>query len=276
MVGVINPNDTETLAIQQAYAKNATLMFSPGEYFPSETLPTTSTTSTTSSATASATATTATTTPTAAASSSSSSLSGGAIAGIALGGAIVLIIGAALVYLCGRQRTLGEIIRHSQYAPPPPSYLSGPSHPSMTSSAAFSPKSPNIEVDALGFHQFSGQYDRSAAETESYRSRSPPVDEAREQMIPTLRINGSSEPTSPASADTPLMRRPTPQSLGREDGTSLMTALSDQYQPVPTEISPPLRMTGESMQIGPHELSVESDRNYLPYKSPEFRGEPGT
>ncbi|CZR50740.1 uncharacterized protein PAC_00614 [Phialocephala subalpina] len=293
MVGVINPNKTETFAMQQAYAKNATLMLSPGEYFPKETAPSTSTTasstSTTASSTSSSTSTptstlTSTPTPTAAVDSSHPVLSGGAIAGVAIGGFAVLLIGAALIYLCGRQKTMGEIIRHSHYAPPPPSYLPTPGHMSMASSTGYPPKVPNLDVDALGFRRFSeaqrSPYDRSAAETESYRSRSPPLDDAREQMIPSLNVSGSPGGTSPARAESPLMRRPVPLSPGMGP-LSPMTPTGDRHrdEPVASEIPQPLRVNRASASpppAGPHELSVESDRGYLPYKSPEFRDGPGT
>lgn len=249
MVGVINPNDTETFAIQQAYAKNSTLMLSPGEYFPKETAQSTSTTaSATSSSTSSAisTPTSSSSTPTPAP-SSKPALSGGAIAGVAIGGLAVLLIGAALLYLCGRQKTMGEIIRHSHYAPPPPSYHPNPGHMSMASSTGYPLKVPNMEVDALGFHRFSeaqrSPYDRSAAETESYRSRSPPMDEAQ-HMIPSLRLSGSPGATSPARADSPLMRRPVPVSPGLGP-LSPMTPPGDggryRDEPASAEIPPPLR-----------------------------------
>ncbi|KUJ22417.1 uncharacterized protein LY89DRAFT_714223 [Mollisia scopiformis] len=254
MVGVINPNSTETFAIQQAYAKNSTLMFSPGQYFPAETLSTTATTATaTSSSTASSTAKpTSTSLPVA---SSSPSLSGGAIAGIAIGAFSVLVIGAALIYLCGRQRTMGEIIRNSHYPPPPPPTYQG--HMSMTSTI-YQPKGPNMEVDALGFRTFSGSqnpYDRSPVDEESYQPRSPHEDTG---------LGGAASP----DLDSPLIGRPIPLSPGR-DAMSPMTPIGDRYQSIVSDIPPPLRLTVPEPE-GPHELSVESDRHYLPYKSPEF------
>ncbi|KAF8863311.1 hypothetical protein BDZ45DRAFT_798285 [Acephala macrosclerotiorum] len=289
MVGVINPNKTETFALQQAYAKNATLMLSPGEYFPKETTPSTSTTaSSTSSSTASATSTSSTPTSSTSTSStptpspsSSPVLSGGAIAGIAIGGFAVLLIGAVLLYLCGRQKTMSEMLHHSHYAPPPLSYLPTPGHLSMTSSTGYPPKEPNMEVDALGFRRFSeAQHDRSgSAETESHRSRSPPLDEARERMIPSLHLSGSPGATSPTRAHSPLMRRPVPVSPGMGP-LSPATPSGDRYrdEPVASEIPQPLRVNRASASppTGLHELSVESDRGYLPYKSPEFRDAPGS
>src|SRR6187402_2638133 len=143
MVGVVNPvccfrvvnrillisrqNATETVEIQRAFAENATISFSPGENFPAEVASTTSATSSstassTASSTSSPTATGAVTTPTssaaAAAVTDKSTLSNGAIAGIAIGGAAVILLAAALLYLCGRQRTMGEMIRQNQHPLP--------------------------------------------------------------------------------------------------------------------------------------------------------------
>lgn len=99
MIGVINPNETETLAVQLDYTKNTTMQLTPGDPFPSE-------------AAASATAG-ATSKPTSGSSSGGghsggSSLSGGAIAGIAIGGGVIVLLAAALIYLCGRRGGLDK------------------------------------------------------------------------------------------------------------------------------------------------------------------------
>ncbi|POS81066.1 hypothetical protein DHEL01_v200533 [Diaporthe helianthi] len=112
MIGVINPNDTETLEVQTAYTKNTTLQLVPGESFPSETAagsPGVTPTSSSSSGSGSH-------------PHSSAPLSAGAIAGIAIGGAVVLLIAAALLYLCGRRGGLDKAYnRQSRHtiAPPP-------------------------------------------------------------------------------------------------------------------------------------------------------------
>lgn len=93
------------LAVQKDKAKNSTFMLEPGEPWPSESTPDPFSTS----AGASPTSTGSPTSSSAAAGSASSAhhhssgLSGGAIAGIAIGAAAVAIIAAALLYLCGRQ-----------------------------------------------------------------------------------------------------------------------------------------------------------------------------
>ncbi|KAK3300315.1 extracellular serine-rich protein [Chaetomium fimeti] len=102
MIGVINPNATQSLARQLEYAEDATYQLMPGEPFPSETpVPT----------------------PTPGGpppgeggdddGGGGGGLSGGAIAGIAIGAAAVLILAAALVYLCGRRGGFDKAYRKS-------------------------------------------------------------------------------------------------------------------------------------------------------------------
>lgn len=109
MVGVINPNATESVLEQTELAKNSTFMLQPGEAWPSEQMDPFSTTSSsvptsTPAAPTSTSAPAAATTTAAAATSSShsSGLSGGGIAGVAIGAAAVALLGAALLFMCGR------------------------------------------------------------------------------------------------------------------------------------------------------------------------------
>ena len=139
MVGVINPNATTSLETQKALARNSTFMLQPGEAWPPE-----ATESAPAGATNTATTIVAPSTPistpaatvTAAPvpSSSHSALSSGAIAGIAIGGAAVLLIAGFLVWYCGRQSRQNN--PPAQEAPPnyvPPTY--GNYGPSMSPSA---------------------------------------------------------------------------------------------------------------------------------------------
>ncbi|KIY03033.1 uncharacterized protein Z520_01499 [Fonsecaea multimorphosa CBS 102226] len=115
MVGVINPNATQSIQVQKQYAANSSFMLEPGQSWPAEEDPfaTTSTSTSTATATYTTTFTTSTlsptptpttsATPTAVASGSGhSTLSSGAIAGIAIGGAAVVIAAAVLLFFCGR------------------------------------------------------------------------------------------------------------------------------------------------------------------------------
>ncbi|KAI2616687.1 hypothetical protein GGS26DRAFT_578008 [Hypomontagnella submonticulosa] len=139
MVGVINPNKTFTLDIQKEFVENSTFQLSPGEAFPDEAPPS----STTSSG---APTSSPTETPVAEGQSRKASLSGGAIAGIAIGGVAVVAIIIALVYLCGRKGGIEKGYRRSRItnAPPPQiveiGYHDGPKSPPMGSpySASYS------------------------------------------------------------------------------------------------------------------------------------------
>ncbi|KAK2628220.1 hypothetical protein QTJ16_002866 [Diplocarpon rosae] len=201
MVGVINPNATRTIDVQTAYARNASIAFSPGEGFPPET----------ESASPSPTSQ-ATSTVHAAASNSHPALSTGAIAGICIGGAAVLLLGGALVYLCGRQRTLGELLRRNQRPLPPPSYVPDPGHMSMASSAAFA-KSPHVD----------DRYSVQGYGDESYRSRSPPMDEGKEFLHllagnPSVGRPALSSPGQRGLGPVELVDGPTYEPVASRDG----------------------------------------------------------
>ncbi|KAK4151481.1 hypothetical protein C8A00DRAFT_35885 [Chaetomidium leptoderma] len=108
MIGVINPNKTQSLAAQQDYADKVTYQLAPGDQFPSETpIPKPNPGSGDG--------------PTdpgngnggGGGGGGGGGLSGGAIAGIVIGAAAVIILGAALVYLCGRRGGFDKAYRKS-------------------------------------------------------------------------------------------------------------------------------------------------------------------
>lgn len=109
MVGVINPNASTSLEHQRQLAEASTFGLVPGEDWPSEgSVPSgVSTTSATPSATSSPPPATVTAVP-----PSDNGLSVGAIAGIAIGGAAVLLAAGVALWFCGRQS------RRSQTPPP--------------------------------------------------------------------------------------------------------------------------------------------------------------
>jgi hypothetical protein len=239
------------LDTQIAFAENSTLALSPGQGFPVESLPTTSaTTSPTSTPTSTPTVTP---TPTAAA-VSQPPLSGGAIAGVAIGGAAVLLFGSALIYFCGRQRTVEEIMQ-AQVARGPPSYQPGSGHRSLASSTGYPPKLHQISINPMAPARFSNpgaMYNhRSGTDTESYRSRSPPVDERRYSMMPHMNFSGSPGSMSPAHVDSPTMKRPVPGSPislssprrpSRPSQSNPISPLEEtMYQPLATDFLPPTR-----------------------------------
>ena len=143
MVGVINPNDTQTLDKQIAAAKDAAFQVRPGDPIPAE-----GTASLHASATSS---------PTGSPPSNGShghSLSGGAIAGIAIGGIAFLAMCAALFFYVGRTKSLKEVIKHKEATMSPKVYeegFGGPQSPGYPhTSQAFSP--------AMGQTEMSGQW----------------------------------------------------------------------------------------------------------------------
>ncbi|KAL2352135.1 hypothetical protein BJ546DRAFT_1080133 [Cryomyces antarcticus] len=121
MVGVINPNASVSLAKQRALAMQAAYMLQPGESFPAEasssiaSLAKATTFSTATTPTYTEEATTSAAVPKSANSQPSpKGLSAGAIAGIASGGAAVLLLGAVLFFLLGRTKTPKEVIHNNQ------------------------------------------------------------------------------------------------------------------------------------------------------------------
>lgn len=185
MVGVINPTANETLQIQVEFAKNSTIMISPGQSFPSEGASSTSASATATATSTSTSTASATSTAVATSSSSGSKLSTGAIVGIAIGGAAVAILAAAVLYLCGRQKTISEILRSHKpsRSAHTDSFLPGPmSHGPLSpmSESAYSSKRPYSETTGIGRLSHQPGYN-DHMENESYRSRSPPLDEMMQQ-----------------------------------------------------------------------------------------------
>jgi hypothetical protein len=144
-----------------------------------------------------------------------------------------------------------------------------------------------IENDPLNMHRYSNQvssYPHSEAGTESYRSRSPPVDEVREAVIPPMNLGGQQRNYSPAGRNSVGVTRPVPQSPGRGGPipSPLTPMVPHQEERTGTEYPNSSRyvfnisirvhetdflsnISRVKSQTGPHELSVESDRNYIPY-----------
>ena len=103
MVGVINPNGTQTLDAQIRAAKQADFQVAPGEAIPKEA------TSTLVNGPTSA--------PTSApppSSGGSHKLSGGVIAGIVVGAVAFLVICAALFFYVGRSKSLKEVLKRQE------------------------------------------------------------------------------------------------------------------------------------------------------------------
>jgi hypothetical protein len=101
MVGVINPNDTQTLDGQIKAAQSAGFQVAPGDPIPNEATSTLGNGPTAAPSVPS----------TPVSSGGSHKLSGGVIAGIVIGAIAFLLICAALFYFVGRSKSLGEVIR---------------------------------------------------------------------------------------------------------------------------------------------------------------------
>jgi hypothetical protein len=191
-----------TFEQQLSYTQNTTLEFVPGEGYPKEGIDptsiirTTTATGVTSTPTALATsppATSATTTPSpnaspASAAAQSHSLSTGAIVGVAIGAVVIAILAGALIWMCARQRAVKELEKrmgptHNTYMPAsqgvPEGYYSNTQKPAMRDSG-----------------RFSGQTYHSPAETESYRSRSPPIDDRTGLVGRNIAVSSNQSPTS--------------------------------------------------------------------------------
>ncbi|RYP44192.1 hypothetical protein DL768_009340 [Monosporascus sp. mg162] len=187
MIGVINPNRTHSREVQVEFVTNGTTTFqlSPGEPFPAEGGPPSggdyeddtggSTDDTASSPP-----------PTDGPSEGGGGLAPGAIAGIAIGGAAVLLIAVALVYVCGRKGGIEKGYRRSRVSPSaaaaaaPPSMLEAHyqddhnlSHsPYFGVGGGLPPKSPpppSTHASSI----YGGMPNSGAYAPDPYRSRSP-------------------------------------------------------------------------------------------------------
>lgn len=111
MIGVINPNKTHNLQVQKDARSTETIALTPGQPWPTEGNDLTSLSGLAVTATA-----------TASSNSSDSDdnggthLSAGAIAGIAVGGAAVLVVGGGLLWFCGRKGGMEKGYRKSGMA----------------------------------------------------------------------------------------------------------------------------------------------------------------
>ncbi|KAF7945406.1 hypothetical protein EAE96_010180 [Botrytis aclada] len=165
MVGVINANATQTFDVQLAYAENATMEFSPNEYFPQETA------------------------KAVASDSSHKSFPPGAIAGIVVGAVAVIALAGGLFYMCGRHRTMKEVFHNGPASGPPASsnpyddtHQSYMSQGGRTVSEANYPNMSKFASGLSGLDTASGRFSPhhgayTDPDTNSFRSRSPPIDE---------------------------------------------------------------------------------------------------
>jgi hypothetical protein len=166
MVGVINPNDTWTLAKQVEAARTADFMVAPGDKIPSEA------SSTLSMPSSMATATQA---PESSHDDHPHKLSGGAIAGIVVGAVAFLVICAALFFYVGRTKSLKEVLKRqdatvktNHSTAPGPDFPGSPGYPG-------SPFSPNHNQAEQGFGVPPGYSHPANTHPSGWTSSPPPM-----------------------------------------------------------------------------------------------------
>jgi plastocyanin len=240
MLGVINPNSTETFEDQLSSAESTSaVQLSPGQPWPSETANPFTTTS--APAATAPTQTPSSSSPASSGSdSSSSSLSPGAIAGIAIGGAAVVILAAALIYICGRHGGQVSAFRHTSRSYTPPA----------VEEARFGsgPKSPGQETFA------SSRYQRSPGHGGFYPSEGSP---SGSQYV------GSPPPMSPGSHPAYGVF----PGQGNQVHSPLMGTSDDgrgYYDQAPQETPPPPTQAHEIAQPEVAELASSSDPGNSP------------
>ncbi|KAH6703439.1 hypothetical protein VD0002_g7338 [Verticillium dahliae] len=140
MIGVINPNSTFTLEGQQDALEGLTYQILPGEPFPGEDDSRPPGTSGTPSPNDNDSGGASGSNDGSGSGGGGSDLSAGAIAGIVIGGVAVLIIGAALIWFCGRRGGLDKAQRRDTYQAPPP-----PPPPVSEANFMTTPKSPGSD-----------------------------------------------------------------------------------------------------------------------------------
>ena len=183
MVGVINPNSTQTFAMQHEFSQNATQEFSPGETFFEPELGSTRTRGSP--------------TPTSTSGAAGGSnlveadhphgLNPGVIAGIVIAAVFSVVIAAAVIYICGRQKTINEILHRQSAAPNPTSVY----HPDLPGYAEA--QYPNMGKTPMStISRSAGRYSEtpygigvtpSTDDGRSFRTSSPPVDERSGMII---------------------------------------------------------------------------------------------
>lgn len=150
--------------------------------------------------------------------------------GIAIGAVAFAALAGVVIYMCGRQKTIREVLMR-QSAAPTSSYQ--PASPGLSEA-----QYPNMQKTGFS-SMLSGRYSGGVAygpgpgtETESYRSASPPIDE-RSGMIHGVVMNpasfGNPNPSTgsyPSSPGNTTFSGPSPMYF---DGNSQETDLQSRY-----------------------------------------------
>ncbi|EPE29278.1 Cupredoxin [Glarea lozoyensis ATCC 20868] len=275
MVGVINPNATQTLDVQKKFAANASYDFSPGENFPAEESASRSSILATATATglSQAATTTATTTATTAASAESHGhpLAIGTIAGIVIGGVALCFLVGVLIYWCGRQRTISEIIQTQNHKE---DHIEK-GHMSM-GSPGYSAKSP------VGLAHYSSHNDRypSTMENEGRQSARPAVDEHGDLASPTRSLPAVVSNQQRSQDRQPPYSSIVANDIGHQHSPSINGSPRSEvhgggFQPMTTDVDVPvgLRINHRPSQYGPHELAGDARIPQMMEQAPPYRYE---
>lgn len=167
-------NATHNIDTQLKAARETKLILSPGEYFPEEKASDVPQDTNTGQSNESVPKD----------HPHSSGLSKGAIAGIAVGGAVVIALAAALIYMCGRHKSFKDIINSSKTATNKDSTTYEPASPGMTeANYSNASKSPAMTDSRFSAVSYNGAY--------SDRSISPPLDERTQSLYGVMHAGHS-------------------------------------------------------------------------------------
>jgi hypothetical protein len=219
MVGVINPTNGTSIDKQIQSAMGAKLMLTPGQSWPAE-----GTQPGSANTTSSASAPNATNTNTPGI-THNHKLSAGAIAGISIAAAAVVLLCAALCYFVGRSNSYKDIIKH-QNRPEGGLSQTGDSHPSPWTPAPVSPSA------AGGWdNRFSGQ---------TQYSQITPQMGAQGPLVGYNRLTGLPEYAAEAPTDVVNEKRLSPVGhLSNTPGSTQETAYElPGEQPPVAEVGP--------------------------------------
>lgn len=183
MIGVVNPDPStnQTFDAQMDYAERVQFQLAPGDPWPSETA------GDKPSETAGSDSNTTQPTSTPSPDSDDSHLGAGAIAGIAIGSAAVLVLAAALIYICGRRGGFDKAYRKSVA----PTVAGGPQSPMVEQTYAASgihpshPKSPGQAT----FSTYSGAPDHDPHRSHTASPQQPYFNISHNGSPPPL-LNG--------------------------------------------------------------------------------------
>lgn len=164
MIGVVNPTANETFDAQMTYAEKVQFQLKPGDPWPSETAGE-QPSETQGSGYKGSDSTDSNSNSGSQKSDDHPHLSAGAIAGIAIGGAAVLVLAAALIYICGRRGGFDKAYRKSVGGPlTSPGVPQGPMAEGSYAGVGIIPGNPK-SPGQTSFSTYSG-----APDQEAYRS----------------------------------------------------------------------------------------------------------